>query len=134
MSFLTELLNENNANDDAGFNTNIEKATLNNNNFRKVLYTGPQMQLVLMSLKPNEDIGIEVHEGDQFFRFESGKGRVTIGKDEISVTDGDVVIVPTGANHNVTNTSSSEDLKLYALYAPPQHKDGVVDKDKTEEE
>jgi mannose-6-phosphate isomerase-like protein (cupin superfamily) len=134
MSLLRDMLLQKNANDDAGFNTNIEKATISNNNFRKVLFTGPEMQLVLMSLKPNEDIGEEVHDGDQFFRFESGKGRVTIGKDEIAVGDGDVVIVPTGANHNVTNTSDEEDLKLYALYAPPQHKDGVINKEKPEEE
>lgn len=110
-----------------GFHTNIEKDTIENNNFRKVLYTAKHMQLVLMSLKPNEDIGSEVHpENDQFFRFDKGEGKVIVGETEYVVTDGDTVIVPAGTEHNVINTSDSEDLKLYTIYTPSHHKDGIV--------
>ncbi len=110
-----------------GYKENIEKLTVENNNFRKVLYTGEQMQLVLMSLKPNEDIGFEVHnDNDQFFRFDAGMGKVVINETEYDVTDGDAVIVPKGANHNVINTSNSEDLKFYTIYAPSHHKDAIV--------
>lgn len=110
-----------------GYKDNIEKLTLENDNFRKVLYTGPHSQLVLMSLKPQEEIGMEVHEeNDQFFRFESGKGRVIIDGNEYDVADGDAVVVPAGAEHNVINTSDSEDLKLYTIYSPAHHEDGVV--------
>ena len=110
-----------------GYKENIEQQTVENNNFRKVLYTGAHMQLVLMSLRPNEDIGLEVHtDNDQFFRFEKGEGKVIVGEAEYSVTDGDVVIVPAGTQHNVINVSSTEDLKLYTIYAPSHHKDGIV--------
>lgn len=110
-----------------GYKDNIEKLTINNENFRKVLYTAAGCQLVLMSLKPGEEIGLEVHdEGDQFFRFEKGEGKVVIDDAEYNVGDGDAVIVPQGAKHNVINTSQSEYLKLYTIYAPPHHKDGVV--------
>ncbi len=110
-----------------GYKENIEQQTVENNNFRKVLYTGAHMQLVLMSLRPNEDIGLEVHtDNDQFFRFEKGEGKVIVGETEYSVTDGDVVIVPAGTQHNVINVSSTEDLKLYTIYAPSHHKDGIV--------
>lgn len=110
-----------------GYNANIEQLTVDNNNFRQVLYTGKHTQLVLMSLGPNEEIGEEVHnENDQFFRFEAGQGKVTVDDTEYQVSDGSVVIVPAGANHNVINISSSEDLKLYTLYSPSHHKDGVV--------
>lgn len=118
-----------------GYKTNIEKDTLKNKNFRKVLYSGPHLQLVLMSLKPKEEIGLETHwENDQFLRFEGGKGRVIIDKTSYNVKDGDVVIVPSGAKHNVINTSASEDLKLYTIYAPPHHKDQIVRKTKAEAE
>lgn len=118
-----------------GFFGHIEKDTLGNNNFRKVLYTAKNCQLVLMSLQPGEEIGMEVHdEGDQFFRFEKGEGKVIIDESEYVVTDGDSVIVPAGARHNVVNTSESEDLKLYTIYAPPHHMDGVVRKTKEEAE
>lgn len=118
-----------------GFNINIEKATLENNNFRKVLYTAKNCQLVLMNLRPGEDIGMEVHDqGDQFFRFEKGKGKVIIDESEYSVADGDSVIIPEGARHNVINTSDSEDLKLYTIYAPPHHMDAVVRETKVEVE
>jgi len=110
-----------------GFKDNIEKMTLENSNFRKVLYSGPHSQLVLMSLKPNEEIGMEVHnENDQFFRFEAGQGKVIIDGNEYDVKDGDAVIVPSGAEHNVINASSTEDLKLYTIYSPAHHKDGIV--------
>ncbi len=110
-----------------GFKDNIEKLTLENTDFRRVLYTAEHSQLVLMSLKPGEEIGAEVHEdNDQFFRFEKGEGKVVIDNTTYDVADGDVVIVPRGAEHNVTNVSKTEDLKLYTLYSPPHHADGVI--------
>lgn len=115
-----------------GYKDNIEKLTIENNSFRKVLYTAQHCQLVLMSLLPGEEIGSEVHEeGDQFFRFEKGEGKVIINEMEYVVGDGDAVIVPAGAQHNVLNTSS-EMLKLYTLYTPPHHKDGIERTTKTE--
>ena len=110
-----------------GFVANIEKETLENNNFRKVLYTSKYSQLVLMSLKPGEEIGMEVHtENDQFFRFEKGEGKVVVDGNEYSVKDGSAVVVPAGAEHNVMNVSGSGDLKLYTIYSPAHHKNGVV--------
>jgi len=118
-----------------GFKANIEEETLGNDNFRKVLYTSKHSQLVLMSLKPNEEIGMEIHnENDQFFRFESGKGRVVIDGNEYEVEDGSAVVVPAGAEHNVLNTSSSDFLKIYTIYSPPHHKDGIVRQTKEEAE
>ncbi len=118
-----------------GFNTNIEKETIENTNFRKVLYTGKHSQLVLMSLKPNEEIGMEVHtENDQFFRFEKGEGKCIIDGNEYVLGDGSVIIVPSGAEHNIINTSSTEDLKLYTIYSPAHHKDGIVRATKAEAE
>jgi mannose-6-phosphate isomerase-like protein (cupin superfamily) len=109
------------------FSTNIEEATLENGNFRKVLYTSKHSQLVLMSLKPREEIGMEVHEeNDQFFRFEKGQGKCIIDGNEYEVGDGFAVVVPAGAQHNVINTSKTEDLKLYTIYSPAHHKDGIV--------
>ena len=108
-----------------GFKENIEDSTLANNNFRKVLYTGAHCQLVLMSLLPNEDIGMEVHpDNDQFFRFEGGAGKVIINETEYDVKDGDAVIVPSGASHNVI--AGNAGLKLYTIYSPAHHKDGIV--------
>jgi mannose-6-phosphate isomerase-like protein (cupin superfamily) len=116
-----------------GFKSNIEKDTLKNDNFRRVLYTGKNSQLVLMSLRPGEDIGEEVHETvDQFFRFEKGEGVVLIDGVKQKVADGDAVIVPAGARHNVINTSKTADLKLYTIYSPPEHQDGVVRRTKAE--
>lgn len=116
-----------------GYTSNIEELTLVNTFFRSVLYTTNNIQLVLMSLKPNEDIGFEVHEeNDQFFRFEKGNGKVVIGNEETLITDGSVVIVPKGINHNIINTSDSEDLKFYTIYGPPHHKDKTVHKTKEE--
>ncbi|PIP33008.1 cupin [Candidatus Gottesmanbacteria bacterium CG23_combo_of_CG06-09_8_20_14_all_37_19] len=110
-----------------GFTTNIETATRTNTNFRKVLYTGKHSQLVLMSLRPNEEIGMETHpDNDQFFRFEMGQGKCIIDGNEYEVKDGDVIIVPAGAKHNIINISSSEELKLYTLYSPAHHKDGII--------
>lgn len=118
-----------------GYKENIEKLTLENDNFRKVLYTASHCQLVLMSLKPGEEIGLEVHgDGDQFFRFERGTGKVIIDETEYEVTDGDAVIVPAGSRHNVINTSDTNDLKLYTIYAPPHHMDKVERKTKEEAE
>lgn len=110
-----------------GFHTAIEEATLANSNFRQVLYTGKHSQLVLMSLKPSEEIGMETHpDNDQFFRFEKGNGKVTIDGTEYAIKDGDAVIVPAGCAHNVMNLSSAEELKLYTIYSPAHHRDGVV--------
>lgn len=118
-----------------GYKSNIEALTIENKNFRKVLYTGEHLQLVLMSLKPGEEIGLEIHtENDQFFRFEAGQGKVLINDTEYAVSNGDVVIVPTGAKHNVINISTTEDLKIYTLYAPAHHKDGIVRATKQEAE
>lgn len=117
-----------------GYFGHIEKETVANKNFRKVLYTSHHAQLVLMSLLPGEEIGMEVHnENDQFFRFESGKGKVIIDGNEYNVKDGDAIIVPCGAEHNVINTGK-EDLKLYTIYSPAHHKDGVVRATKKEAE
>ena len=118
-----------------GFKSNIEKDTLKNKNFRKVLYSAPHCQLVLMSLKPKEEIGLETHkENDQFFRFEAGRGRVEIDGNKYTVKDGDAVIIPAGAKHNVTNISATDDLKMYTIYSPPHHKDQIVRKTKEEAE
>ena len=118
-----------------GYSTNIEKATLENNNFRKVLYTGKHSQLVLMSLAPKEEIGSEVHQdNDQFFRFEKGRGKCIIDGNEYELRDGSAIVVPAGAQHNIINTSDKEETKLYTIYSPAHHKDGVVRKTKAEAE
>ena len=118
-----------------GFSTNIEKETLDNENFHRVLYTGKNSQLVLMSLKPKEEIGMEVHpENDQFFRFEKGRGEVVIDDNRYEVEDGSAIVVPAGAQHNVINVSETEDLKLYTIYSPAHHQDGIVRKTKEEAE
>lgn len=110
-----------------GFNTNIEQDTLENSNFRRVLYTAKHCQLVLMSLQPKEEIGLETHpENDQFLRFEGGRGVVSIDGNKYQVTDGGAVIVPAGARHNVVNMSETEHLKIYTIYSPPHHRDGTV--------
>ena len=116
-----------------GFVTNIEKETIGNGNFRKVLYTSKHSQLVLMSLKPREEIGMETHpDNDQFFRFERGQGKCVIDGKEYEVSDGFAVVVPAGAEHNVVNVSDQEDLKLYTIYSPAHHKDGIVRQTKEE--
>jgi mannose-6-phosphate isomerase-like protein (cupin superfamily) len=118
-----------------GFKSNIEKDTIKNKNFRKVLYTSEHSQLVVMSLIPKQAIGLEVHkENDQFIRFEAGRGRVEIDGNKYTVKDGDAVVIPAGAKHNVTNISATEDLKMYTIYSPPHHKDQIVRKTKEEAE
>jgi mannose-6-phosphate isomerase-like protein (cupin superfamily) len=110
-----------------GFKDNIEELTLKNKDFRNVLYTGEHSQLVLMSLKPGEEVGLEVHpDNDQFFRFEAGQAEVTVDNTLYTVGEGDAVIVPRGAEHNVVNTSPTEHLKFYTIYSPPHHVDGIV--------
>jgi mannose-6-phosphate isomerase-like protein (cupin superfamily) len=110
-----------------GFNSNIEKDTLGNKNFRKVLYTGKHLQLVLMTLKAGEDIGAEIHsDNDQFFRFESGTGKCVIDGNEYKVNEGDVILVPAGAKHNVINVDLKTELKMYTIYGPPNHQDGTI--------
>jgi len=119
-----------------GFVGDIEKLTEKNNFFRQVLYTGKYAQLVVMSLKPGEEIGDEVHHTvDQFFRIEEGEAKFVFNeKEEHVVKSGDAVIVPAGTFHNVINTSSKEPLKLYTVYSPPNHPDGTVHKTKAEAE
>ena len=108
---------------------------MENENFRKVVYTSKHSQLVLMSLKPKEEIGMEAHnENDQFFRIEKGKGKCIIDGNEYDISDGSAIVVPVGSRHNVINTSETEDLKLYTIYSPAHHKDGVVRKTKEEAE
>ncbi len=120
--------------DAKGFSVEMEKDTISNKNFRKVLYTGKNMQLVLMSLKPGEDIGDEVHKNvDQFFRVEKGTGEATINGNKYPLKDGISIIVPAGADHNLVNTGK-DDLKLYSIYSPPQHADGTLNKTKDEAE
>ncbi len=118
-----------------GYVINIEKEAVENTNFRKVLYTAKHSQLVLMNLKPKEEIGMEVHnDNDQFFRFEKGQGKVIIDGNEYGVSDGSAVVVPAGSQHNVINVSESEPLKLYTIYSPAHHKDGIVRLTKEEAE
>jgi mannose-6-phosphate isomerase-like protein (cupin superfamily) len=110
-----------------GYHIHIEQETKDNTHFRKVLYTGEEMQLVLMSLLPGEDIGQEIHEeNDQFFHFDAGEGKVIINETEYLVSDGDAIVVPKGASHNVINISENVSLRFYTIYAPAHHKDGVV--------
>jgi mannose-6-phosphate isomerase-like protein (cupin superfamily) len=117
-----------------GFVEEIEELTEENNDFRRVLYTGKHLQLVLMALKPGEEIGEEVHEDhDQFFRIEKGKGEVVIDGTRTKIKRDEAIIVPAGARHNVINTGDKP-LKLYTIYGPPEHRDGVVRATKAEAE
>ena len=109
-----------------GFVANVEELTLRNTDFRRVLYTAKHSQLVLMSIAPGDDIGEEVHHLDQFLRFEAGTGKAVLDGVEHDVADGSAVVVPAGMRHNSVNTSSEHPLKLYTVYSPPEHKDGVV--------
>jgi len=116
-----------------GFHADIEADTISNNNFRKVLFTGAHSQLVVMSLLPGEDIGMEVHGNvDQFFRFETGEGKAIMNGEEVIFKADDVIIVPAGTNHNIINTSETEPLKLYTIYSPANHPDGTVHATKEE--
>jgi mannose-6-phosphate isomerase-like protein (cupin superfamily) len=113
----------------------IEQLTLKNNNFRRVLHTGQHAQLVVMHLKPNEEIGTEVHEiVDQFIRIEQGEAKLILDGEEHLVKAGDAFVVPAQVKHNVVNTSAENPVKLYTLYSPPHHKDGIVHQTKTEAE
>jgi mannose-6-phosphate isomerase-like protein (cupin superfamily) len=115
-----------------GYCDNIERLTVANEDFRRVLYTGEHLQLVLMTLQPGEEIGAEVHlDRDQFFRFEEGSGKVDIDDNSYDVADGSGVIVPSGARHNVRNTGTAP-LKLYTLYGPPEHVDGLIEATKAD--
>ena len=110
-----------------GFKINIEKATDANGNFRKVLYTAGHSQLVLMCLKPEEEIGKEIHhDNDQFFRIETGHGKCIIDGNEYELKGGDAIVIPAGAKHNIINTSKISELKMYTIYSPAHHKDGIV--------
>jgi mannose-6-phosphate isomerase-like protein (cupin superfamily) len=115
-----------------GYITQIEDATIKNSLYRQVLFTAKNSQLVLMSLKPGEEIGEEVHDLDQFLRFEAGEGKVILDGQDHAVRDGFAVVIPAGTRHNVINTSKSADLKLYSLYSPPEHKVGTVHRTKQE--
>lgn len=110
----------------AGYVINIEKETMQNDNFRKVLNTAKNSQLVVMSLLPGEEIGSEVHDLDQFIRFESGRGKVILDGEQHEVEDDWAVVIPAGVEHNVINTSDSEKMKLYSIYSPPEHPEGTV--------
>ena len=117
-----------------GFVADIEELTVENEDFRRVLYTGQYLQLVLMTLKPGEEIGEEVHEDhDQFFRIEQGEGVVVIDGKRHEIQEDDAIVVPAGARHNVIN-EGDESLKLYTIYGPPEHRDGVVRATKAEAE
>lgn len=108
-----------------GYITNIEQATLENTDYRRVLYTTPKSQLVLMSLQPGDEIGEEIHELDQFIRIEQGSGMVTLNGKQTAIKDDDAIVIPSGTKHNVVNTGQ-EALKLYSVYSPPEHKHGTV--------
>lgn len=117
-----------------GHVTNIERDTLENEDYRRVLFTGPHMQLVLMTLKPGEEIGLETHdEHDQFIRVEAGRGVVRLNKEEHELADGVTVVIPAGTRHNVINTSKNGALRLYTIYSPPEHPDGTVHRTKADE-
>lgn len=115
-----------------GYSTNIEKATLENTDYRRVLYTAPHSQLVLMSLAPGVEIGEEVHHLDQFIRFEAGEGKAVLDGVERAVGADDALVIPQGTRHNIINTGST-DLKLYTVYSPPEHKDGITQATKADE-
>ncbi len=109
-----------------GYVTNIEELALANDNFRKVIYTGPKSQLVLMSLSPGVDIGEETHELDQFIKIESGKGKAVLEGISYEIKEGYGLVVPAGVRHNIINESQNEAMKIYTLYSPPEHKDGII--------
>ncbi len=117
-----------------GYTANIEKLALENTDFRRVLYTAANCQLVVMSLLPGEEIGAEVHQLDQFIRCEAGEGKAVLDGVEHPVADGTAVVVPAGAMHNIVNTSPDRSMKLYTLYTPPNHKDGTVHPTKADAE
>ena len=117
----------------AGYVINIEKKSLENEYFREVLFTGSRIQLVVMSLAPGEDIGLETHDDvDQFIRIEAGQGKAILNDEEHNLEDGSMVIIPAGTQHNIVNSSQSESLKLYTIYSPPEHPQGAIHKNKAE--
>ncbi|HJN62632.1 MAG TPA: cupin domain-containing protein [Candidatus Paceibacterota bacterium] len=115
-----------------GYISNLEKDTLENTDYRRVVYTAKNSQLVLMSIAPGDEIGAEVHSLDQFLRIEGGVGKAVVGDAEYDVKDGSAIVIPAGINHNVINTGDV-DLKLYSIYSPPEHKDGTIHKTKADE-
>ncbi|HEX7226896.1 MAG TPA: cupin domain-containing protein [Candidatus Binatia bacterium] len=115
-----------------GYVTNIEDDTMKNQDFRRVLYTGKNSQLVLMSLRPKEEIGLETHSLDQFIRVEAGSGIAVLDGVEHQIADGTAVVIPAGAKHNIVNNSEREELKLYTVYSPPEHRDGTIHKTKAD--
>lgn len=116
-----------------GYQTNIEEKTLKNTYFREVLFTGPHSQLVVMSLKPGEEIGMETHDhADQFLRIEAGQGEAILDGKKQRISDGSAVVVPAGVKHNFVNTSKTEAMKLYSIYTPPEHVDGTIHKTKAD--
>ncbi len=117
----------------SGYSINIEERALAGNNFREVLYTTKRSQLVIMTLQPGEEIGMEHHEGhDQFIRVEEGEGVAILDGEKHALSDGVAVVIPAGTEHNVINTSTTAPMRLYTLYTPPEHPDGIVHKDKAE--
>src|SRR5687767_13199107 len=117
----------------SGYSINIEDKTLDNQNFREVLYTAPHSQLVVMTLRPGEEIGLETHEDrDQFIRVEAGSGEAILDGERHKLEDGTAVIIPAGTEHNVVNTSRTEHLRLYTIYSPAEHPDGTIHRTKAE--
>ena len=116
----------------SGYITNIEEHTFKNENFRQVLYTGENSQLVLMSLRPKEEIGEETHTVDQFIRIEAGQGFAILDGVKSPIADGTAVVIPAGTKHNIINSSDNDELKLYSLYSPPEHRDGTIHKTKAD--
>lgn len=117
-----------------GYVTNIEKDTLENDDYRRVLFTGQHLQLVLMTIAPGDEIGTETHaEHDQFIRVEAGEGKALLSGQEHALADGVAVVIPAGVEHNVINTSANEPLRLYTLYSPPEHADGTLHRTKADE-
>ena len=117
-----------------GYVTNIETDTLKNKDFRRVLYTAKHSQLVLMSLRPEEEIGEEIHTLDQFIRVEAGEGIAILDGVKHNISDGSAIVIPAGTRHNVVNRSGSEELKLYTVYSPPEHRDGTIHRTKADAE
>jgi mannose-6-phosphate isomerase-like protein (cupin superfamily) len=117
-----------------GYVSDIESATLQNSDYRRVLFTGRNTQLVLMSIAPGDEIGLETHdEHDQFIRVESGIGTVALDEEQHPLADGVAVVIPAGVRHNVVNTSRDKPLRLYTLYSPPEHADGTVHRTKQDD-
>lgn len=117
----------------AGYVIDIEQKTLENPHFREVLFTAPKLQLVVMMLQPGEEIGLETHDdGDQFFRVEAGEGEALLDGERHPLSDGSIVVIPAGVEHNISNTSASEPLRVYTLYTPPEHPDGTLHHTKAE--